>query len=98
VKITTGKDKGQVGTIARVLRDQNRVVVEGYNLVRAGARQHRRVWLSTADQVKKHIKRSKEQEGGIVSIEAPLHVSNVQLVDPVTGCAASPTCSSHYHP
>jgi large subunit ribosomal protein L24 len=38
-------------------------------------------------QVKKHIKRTKEQEGGIVSIEAPLHVSNVQVLDPVTGCA-----------
>jgi len=34
VKIIAGKDKGQVGTVARVLRDQNRVVVEGFNLVR----------------------------------------------------------------
>ena len=34
VKIIAGKDKGEVGTIARVLRDQNRVVVEGFNLVR----------------------------------------------------------------
>ncbi len=34
MKIIAGKDKGQTGTIARVLRDQNRVVVEGYNLVR----------------------------------------------------------------
>ena len=37
VKIIAGKDKGQTGTIARVLRDQNRVVVEGYNLARAQA-------------------------------------------------------------
>lgn len=44
-----------------------------------------------AAQVKKHIKRTKEQEGGIVSIEAPLHVSNVQVLDPVTGCA--PGCA-----
>ena len=36
-------------------------------------------------QVKKHIKRTKEQDGGIVSIEAPLHVSNVARVDPVSG-------------
>jgi large subunit ribosomal protein L24 len=35
--------------------------------------------------VKKHVKRTPQQEGGIVSIEAPLHVSNVQVVDPVTG-------------
>lgn len=39
-------------------------------------------------QVKKHIKRTKEQDGGIVTIEAPLHVSNVQVLDPVTGCVA----------
>ena len=37
-------------------------------------------------QVKKHVKRTKDQEGGIVTIEAPLHVSNVAVVDPVTGC------------
>ncbi len=35
VIITAGKDKGQSGTVARVLRDQNRVIVEGYNLARA---------------------------------------------------------------
>jgi len=35
VKIIAGKDKGETGTIARVLRDQNRVIVEGFNLVRA---------------------------------------------------------------
>ena len=38
VKIIAGKDKGEVGTIARVLRDQNRVVVEGFNLVRPARR------------------------------------------------------------
>jgi large subunit ribosomal protein L24 len=37
--------------------------------------------------VKKHVRRTKEGEGGIVTIEAPLHVSNVSLIDPVTGCA-----------
>ena len=41
VKIITGKDKGETGTIARVLRDQNRVIVEGFNLVRAGRGQRR---------------------------------------------------------
>lgn len=34
MQIIAGKDKGQTGTIARVLRDQNRVIVEGFNLVR----------------------------------------------------------------
>ncbi|XP_070023933.1 uncharacterized protein [Nicotiana sylvestris] len=67
VMITRGKDKGETGTIKRVIRSQNRVIVEGKNLV------------------KKHIKQGQGHEGGIFSVEAPLHVSNVQVVDPVTG-------------
>ena len=35
-------------------------------------------------QNKRHIKRTKDNPGGIVSVESPLHYSNVQLVDPVT--------------
>lgn len=36
-------------------------------------------------QVKKHIKQGQGHEGGIFTVEAPLHASNVQIVDPVTG-------------
>lgn len=36
-------------------------------------------------QVKKHIKQGQGHEGGIFTVEAPLHASNVQVVDPVTG-------------
>jgi large subunit ribosomal protein L24 len=36
-------------------------------------------------QVKKHIKQGEGHTGGIFSMEAPLHVSNVQVVDPVAG-------------
>uniref|UniRef100_A0A0D9XWP9 KOW domain-containing protein n=1 Tax=Leersia perrieri TaxID=77586 RepID=A0A0D9XWP9_9ORYZ len=67
VMIIRGKDKGESGLIKRVIRSQNRVIVEGKNLV------------------KKHIKQGEGHTGGIFSIEAPLHVSNVQVVDPVTG-------------
>ncbi|CAL5425222.1 unnamed protein product [Camellia sinensis] len=35
--------------------------------------------------VKKHIKQGQGHEGGIFTVEAPLHVSNVQVLDPVTG-------------
>lgn len=35
--------------------------------------------------MKKHIKQGQGHEGGIFTVEAPLHVSNVQVVDPVTG-------------
>ncbi|KAJ8625094.1 hypothetical protein MRB53_033624 [Persea americana] len=67
VMITRGKDKGETGVIKRVVRSQNRVIVEGKNLV------------------KKHIKQGQGHEGGIFSVEAPLHVSNVRVLDPVTG-------------
>lgn len=65
--ITRGKDRGETGVIKRVIRSQNRVLVEGKNLV------------------KKHIKQGQGHEGGIFSVEAPLHASNVQVLDPVTG-------------
>lgn len=65
--IIRGKDKGETGTIKRVIRSQNRVIVEGKNLV------------------KKHIKGGEGHEGGIFTVEAPIHASNVQVVDPVTG-------------
>ncbi|XP_062115872.1 uncharacterized protein LOC133830011 [Humulus lupulus] len=35
--------------------------------------------------VKKHIKQGQGHEGGIFTVETPLHVSNVQVIDPVTG-------------
>ncbi|KAK8958238.1 hypothetical protein KSP40_PGU019707 [Platanthera guangdongensis] len=67
VMIIRGKDKGETGAIKRVIRSQNRVIVEGQNLV------------------KKHIKQGQGHEGGIFTVEAPLHVSNVQVLDPVSG-------------
>lgn len=41
-------------------------------------------------QVKKHIKQGQGHEGGIFTVEAPLHVSNVQVVDPATGSGYYP--------
>jgi len=35
--------------------------------------------------VKRHQKQSARQEGGIISKEAPLHLSNLALADPKTG-------------
>ncbi|KAL9996197.1 putative ribosomal protein L24 [Helianthus debilis subsp. tardiflorus] len=61
--IIRGKDRGETGIIKRVIRSQNRVIVE----------------------VKKHIKQGQGHEGGIFTVEAPLHASNVQIVDPDTG-------------
>ena len=69
VIVTTGKDKGKVGTVLRVIPKDARLVVSGVNVV------------------KKHMKPSRTSEGGIVSKELPLHVSNVAHVDPKQGVA-----------
>lgn len=68
VIVTTGKSKGHIGKVLRVLLKKNRLVVEGANLI------------------KKHVKPNphKQQEGGIVTREAPLDISNVALYNAAT--------------
>jgi large subunit ribosomal protein L24 len=68
VVVLTGKDKGRQGAVLRVLPKEERVVVEGLNMVQ----RHTRPTQS-------------DPQGGIKNKEAPLHVSNVALVDPQTG-------------
>jgi large subunit ribosomal protein L24 len=64
VQIIAGKDKGKKGKVIRVLRKQDRVVVDGANIM------------------KKHIKKTQERAGERIETEAPLHVSNVQIICP----------------
>ena len=66
VVVIAGSSKGKEGTVLRVLRDENRVLVEGVNMV------------------KKHDKPNGEQSGSIIEIEAPIHISNVMILDPKT--------------
>ncbi|WP_114778253.1 50S ribosomal protein L24 [Botryobacter ruber] len=48
--------------------------------------QKQRVVIEGLNLVTKHNKPSaKNPQGGIVSVEAPIHASNVQLVDPKSG-------------
>ena len=68
VKVIAGKDKGAEGKVIQVLREEQRVIVEGVN------------------RVKKHTKVVQQggragNTGGIITAEAPIHVSNVMLVD-----------------
>ncbi|NLK46559.1 MAG: 50S ribosomal protein L24 [Treponema sp.] len=63
VEIIAGKDKGKRGNIVRVIRDKDRVIVSGANIVKKAMK-----------------KRSQQDRGGIVEVEAPLHVSNVMIV------------------
>jgi len=44
-----------------------------------------RVVVEGVNIVKKHIKRGRARQAGIVEVEAPLHVSNVVLVCPSCG-------------
>ena len=68
VVVLAGKDKGRQGSVLRVLPKDERVVVEGLNMVQ----RHTRPTQS-------------DPQGGIKNKEAPLHVSNVALVDPKSG-------------
>ncbi|MEC2075501.1 50S ribosomal protein L24 [Metabacillus fastidiosus] len=68
VMVISGKDKGKQGVILAAFPKQDRVLVEGVNIV------------------KKHSKPSQvNPQGGIVSQEAPIHVSNVMPLDPKSG-------------
>jgi large subunit ribosomal protein L24 len=71
VVVTAGKDKGATGTVIAAYPDQNRVVVQGVNMVKKNKK--------VTNQGVRGAK-----EGGITTQEASIHVSNVQLVDPDT--------------
>lgn len=68
VVVLSGKDKGKRGVVLRVLKDEDRIVIENINMV------------------KRHTKGNplRNVPGGIVEKEAPLHLSNVALWNPVT--------------
>jgi len=65
-----GGDRGKQGKVIDVLVEQNRVIVEGINFVT------------------KHVRVGQSQRGtktgGIETVEAPIHMSNVAVVDPST--------------
>ena len=66
VQVIAGKDKGATGKVLVVMRREERVLVEGVNRVK----RHTKVQSTTRGA----------QEGGIVTQEAPVHISNVMLV------------------
>jgi len=71
VQVIAGKDRGLKGKVIEVLPEQDRVIVEGVN------------------RIKKHTKVGQNDRGaktgGIVTTEAPIHASNVMIVDPEDG-------------
>jgi large subunit ribosomal protein L24 len=63
VRVITGSNKGKEGKVLKVFRNENRVLVDGVNII------------------KKHVKPNRTNEsGGILEVEAPIHISNVKLV------------------
>jgi large subunit ribosomal protein L24 len=69
VLVITGKDRGARGKVLRVNPDKGTVVVERVNLIKRHTRQNPQ----------------RQIKGGILEREAPIHISNVMLVDPESG-------------
>ncbi len=64
VRVITGSNKGKEGKVLKVLRNENKVLIDGVNIV------------------KKHVKPNRTNEsGGILEVEAPIHISNVKVLD-----------------
>ena len=68
VVIIAGKEKGKRGQIAKVQPATNKVIVTGMNLVKKATKPNQQTG----------------EGGGLISKEAPIHASNVMLIDPTT--------------
>ena len=84
VVVIAGKDKGAKGKVIAAYPRQDKVLVEGVN------------------RVKKHTRISTTQRGaktgGIVTQEAPIHVSNVRSWTPTASRPASATAIDDERP
>jgi large subunit ribosomal protein L24 len=71
VVVLAGKDKGKQGKVLRVLVSDDRVYVEGVNIVKKHQKPNPQAG----------------EPGGIIDKEASIHVSNIAIVNPATGKA-----------
>lgn len=69
VVVIAGKEKGKTGTVTKVSPSTNKVVVAGINMIKKATKANQQTG----------------EGGGILEKEAPLHASNVMLLDPKTG-------------
>ncbi len=68
VIVISGNYKGQQGKVLNVIKNKDRAIVEGINMI------------------SKHLKPNADTpQGGIIKKEAPIHISNILLIDPSTG-------------
>ena len=68
VIVLAGKDKGKRGKVLKVLTGENRVVVEGVNIVKKHQKSNPAM----------------NEPGGIIEKEASIHVSNVAVFNAAT--------------
>jgi large subunit ribosomal protein L24 len=71
VIVLAGKDKGATGTVIAAYPTRDKVLVQGVNMIK----KNKKVTNTGVRGA---------QDGGIITQEAPIHVSNVSLVDPET--------------
>ena len=67
VRVSRGNHRDAEGTVLRVLRKADQVVIQGVNM----RKRHSRPTQANP-------------EGGIITFEAPIHISNVMLIDPAS--------------
>jgi large subunit ribosomal protein L24 len=71
IRVIRGNYRDMEGSVLEVLRDKDRVRVEGVNMR------------------KRHTRPSQaDPDGGIITFEAPIHISNVMLIDPTAETAS----------
>jgi len=71
VVVLAGKDKGKQGKVLRVLPSEDRVYVDGVNMIKKHQKGNPQAG----------------EPGGIIEKEASIHVSNIAIVNPATGKA-----------
>jgi large subunit ribosomal protein L24 len=74
VVVIGGKDRGKRGKVLRVDRGNDRLYIEGLNIIKRHQKPQQVQGAQRAEQV-----------GGVIEREGPIHVSNVMVIDPKDG-------------
>ena len=74
VVVIGGKDAGKRGKVLRIDKKNERVFIEGLNMIKRHQKPRQVAGAQRAEQV-----------GGVIEKEGPIHMSNVMLADPKDG-------------
>jgi large subunit ribosomal protein L24 len=91
VFIRAGRDSGEWASARSALAQPSADAASAFSragkvgVVKRVDRKRARVIVEGAKMVKKHVRASQLRRGGVFLKEAPIHYSNVMLVDPATG-------------